>query len=89
MQTFYILPIAKTLVKNFFANKTWNYADMISCILKKSDGQIIQIYGYGMIGNIGQEVRLVSDQTHRYLGNAVVLGHQRSNYPNAKTYVFK
>lgn len=89
---FYILKTEKAWVKEWFEEGSWSWENMISVLVRKSNGKIIQIFGSGKnesYGKVGTECMLYSYSSMRFLDNGIIVGYSNKIESNTTIYVFK
>lgn len=90
-----ILKVNKSEVKQFFAEGSWSNEDMTSVLIRRENGNLIQVFGAGQMGDYhdmeGKEYKLMNDQTWRSMGYGTVVDFAEATdmIKGAAYYVFK
>ncbi len=91
MKKIYILATPKTWIKEWFEDDTWKKDNMISVIIRKENGKLIQVFGsngnYDYLRN--QTLNLISDSSMRSIGYGEMIDYSNEFIKGAATYVFK
>lgn len=93
MKNVSILSTPKSWIKEWFADGTWSKEKMTSVLIRRDNGKLIQVFGYGNIGSYdyleGHCIKLTSSSSFRTLGYGEMIDYADGFVKGAATYVFK